>query len=601
LKRWIGFGIGLAVVTLMMGCASTPKSPPMSAFNLGGHWLFARDAEDVGVEEGWFAPELDEQEWQPIAVPADWGAYEGVGWYRRRMALPPSLHEERMRLVFDRIEDESRVYVNGRVVVESRTWNRRLVADVTESAGSTVSVAVRVVGRGESAGITGPVRLVTALPGAEPLAGPWHEEPALAPPEWLPGSVIYEVFPRNFSVSGDLNGVRERVPELRALGVDVIWLMPIHPTGEVKRKGSVGSPYAIQDHRAIHPDLGTEEDLRRLVETVHANGMRIILDAVLNHAAPDNPLTEEHPDWFEQDAEGNPISDNAEWTDTVAFDWESRKVWKYFDEVMTHWVREFDIDGYRCDVASYVPTAYWEHLLLKLRRIKPDVVMLAESDAPELHRAAFHVSYNWTLHDALAAVLARERLASHLADAMAMDLGTFQAGALRMAFAENHDTERAATAFGGARQAKVAALITLTVAPCPLIYNGQEVGYDAPREIFERTPIAWTDAGHLREFIQAVIALRRESRALRLGDFRALSVNRPAAVFAFERRTEGERAVVVVNCTDEALDVRGPELSEALADAPPGSGPLSVGIWRPDPGLVSLPPFGGEVWVISND
>jgi glycosidase len=571
-----------------------------ACFNLrlsgGDRW---RALDDAGLTQGWLAPDFDDSAWEAMSVPADWGDFDGLGWYRRGVDLPSELGGRRLYLVFDGVDDESWVWVDGELVAECHTWNRRFWADLSTLAGQSVTVAVRVNDRGLGGGIHAPVRLVLTADRTELLEGPWHRQPVLENPAWLPGSVIYEVFVRNFSESGDFEGLRARIPELKELGVDVLWLMPIHPIGEEERKGTVGSPYAIRDHMAVNPDFGTEEDLRRLVETVHEHGMRIIIDAVLNHSSPDNPLTETHRDWYELDEEGEPVADNPDWWDIVAFDWETREVWDYFSGVMLHWVREFDIDGYRCDVASLMPTEFWEELLPRLQAIKPDVLMLAESDAPDLHRASFHLTYNWTLWDMLGPVASGELPASRLADAMEQDFYTFQRGALRMPFAENHDKERAPTEYGGVRPGKAISLIALTVAPCPLLYNGQEVGYDAPRDIFETIPIDWSDPHRLRPFFRRVLEVRRGSEALRVGSFRALEVDRPDDVFAFTRRHGDSAAVVVVNVSGEGLDVGGEALAEALAGAEAGTGSLRVGIWRPASGIVSLPEYGGDVWLIS--
>ncbi|MBN1475709.1 hypothetical protein JXA47_03050, partial [Candidatus Sumerlaeota bacterium] len=512
---------------------------PAEEIDLAGQWLFQRDEEDIGLAQDWASPEFDDSAWEAIEVPADWGEFDGLGWYRHRIDLPAELEGRRLYLVFDGVDDESWLYVDGELRAECHTWNRRHWADLSDLAGETVSLAVRVNDHGMGGGIHAPVRLVLTAERTELLEGPWHREPALAPPDWLPGSVIYEVFVRDFSETGDFEGLRQRLPELAELGVDVVWLMPIHPLGELDRKGTMGSPYAIRDHMAINPDFGTEEDLHRLVEDVHALGMRIIIDAVLNHSSPDGVLVEDHIDWYEiVDEDGRPHAENEDWWDIADFDWSNREVWDYFNEMMTYWVREFDIDGYRCDVASLMPTEFWEQLLPQLQAIKPDVMMLAESDAPELHRASFHISYNWTLWDAMVPVLNGEMPASHLADAMEQDIMTFQRGALRMPFAENHDKERAINEFGGVDRARLAALIALTVAECPLIYNGQEAGCSEPRDIFEQIPLDWSDPHGFRPYFEQLIALRRESPALRLGQFERVETEFPDQIFAFRRNWE---------------------------------------------------------------
>lgn len=578
---------------LMMMSASLPAEE----ISLAGPWLFARDASDEGLAAGWASPEFDAGAWETREVPGDWGAFDGIGWYRREVDLPGELGGRRLYLVFDGVDDVSRVWVDGVLVAHCETWNRRFFVDLTRLAGRRVTVTVRVVDLGMGGGIWRPVRLVLATEEAEVLEGPLHRAAIHASPAWLPGCEIYSVFVRNFSERGDFEGLRQRVPELRALGVDILWLMPIHPIGEVDRKGTVGSPYAIRDHMAINPDFGTGEDLRALVRTVHEHGMRIIIDAVLNHSSPDAPLTETHPDWYVLDEEGRPRAENADWWDVVDFDWSNREVWDYFLGVLEHWVREFDIDGYRCDVASLMPTEFWEEARRRLEALKPDIVMLAESDDPALHVVAFDLSYNWTLYDAMEAVFAGDLPATALRDAALQDRFTFPRGALRMAFAENHDKERAVNVFGGAAQARLAALIALTECPCPLLYNGQEVGDDQPRDIFERVPIDWSDPEGMRPFFARVLGLRASSEALRRGDLRVIEAQPEDRVFAFARAVSEERAVVVANLSDRPVSVQGADLRRALGGAEE-RGALGVGRVDAARGRVDLPAWGGEVWVI---
>lgn len=583
-------------VTLPLMSVTAPSAEEIS---LAGDWRFASDEADAGLSQQWQSPGWDDSAWALKPVPADWGPFDGIGWYRTAVDFPSvdQLAGRSLYLVFDGVDDESRVWVDGQLVAECNTWNRRFFADVTARAGSRAVLAVRVVDHGLGGGVWAPVRLVLTADRTELLAGPWHTEPAIDVPDWLPGSVIYEVFPRTFSETGDFEGVRRRLDELHDLGVDVLWLMPIHPIGERHRKGTLGSPYASRDHMAINPDYGTGDDLRRLVDDAHQRGMRVIIDAVLNHCSPDNPLTRTHRDWFQLDAGGNPVADNPDWWDIVDFDWENREVWDYFNTVMEHWVREFDIDGYRCDVASLMPTEYWEQLLPRLQALEPGVLMLAESDAPDLHRASFHVSYNWTLWDAMGPVFRGERPASHLADAIEQDFYTFQRGALRMAFAENHDKERATVEFGSVPAGRLASLITLTICSTPLIHNGQEAGASEPRDIFEPYTIDWSDPHGLRPFFRRLIELRRQSEALRLGDCHPLAIEPRDSLFAFQRTHGDHTALILANVTSDEITVSGAGLAPVIG---PGAVPsaLATSRWSEDGQTLTLAPHTGDLWLV---
>jgi glycosidase len=177
--------------------------------------------------------------------------------------------------------------------------------------------------------------------------------------DWVRNAVIYEVYLRSFSREGTFRGLEKRLPELKDLGVTVIWLMPIHPVGELKRKGHLGSPYAVRDYYAVNPEFGTLEDFRSLVRSVHNTGMHIIIDLVINHTAWDNPLITEHPDWYTHDEKREIVSPNKDWTDVADLDYSRQGLRDYMTGMMVYWVRDIGIDGYRCDVAELLPTDFW--------------------------------------------------------------------------------------------------------------------------------------------------------------------------------------------------------------------------------------------------
>ena len=192
--------------------------------------------------------------------------------------------------------------------------------------------------------------------------------------EWVRDAVVYEVYLRSFSTNSSFAELQARLPELKHLGITVLWVMPIHPVGVEKRKGTLGSPYAVRDYYAINPEFGTLEDFRSLVKATHEAGMKIIIDLVINHTAWDNALLRQHPDWYRHDDAGHMISP-ADWTDVVQLDYSSQPLRQYMTEMMRYWVRDVGIDGYRCDVAGMVPLDFWETARAELDKIKP-VMML---------------------------------------------------------------------------------------------------------------------------------------------------------------------------------------------------------------------------------
>jgi len=221
---------------------------------------------------------------------------------------------------------------------------------------------------------------------------------ARSSPAWLREGVVYEIFPRNFSAQGNFNGIMARLDELKELGVNILWLMPIHPVGEKMKKGTLGSPYAVRDFYGLNQDYGTEADLKRLVSETHRHGMKIIIDIVANHTAWDSVMMQS-PGFYKQNAEGKIVPPVPDWTDVAGLNYESPKLREYMLAMLKHWSDPagFDLDGFRCDVAYMVPTSFWEQARAELTSLKPDIMMLAEATKPELLIRAFDIDYSWPL------------------------------------------------------------------------------------------------------------------------------------------------------------------------------------------------------------
>jgi len=203
---------------------------------------------------------------------------------------------------------------------------------------------------------------------------------AHAIPAWLRDGVIYEVFPRAFSPQGNFQGVIPQLDRLKTLGVNVLWFMPIHPMGKLKAKGTLGSPYAVRDYDAINPDYGTPEDFKRLIAAAHQRGMKVFIDIVANHTSWDAVLLRTHPDWYTHDAVGQIIPPNPDWVDVADLDYSKPALRKYMSEMLVRWLRDYDLDGFRCDYASGVPTDFWDSVRPQLERAHPGVILLAEAD-----------------------------------------------------------------------------------------------------------------------------------------------------------------------------------------------------------------------------
>ena len=374
--------------------------------------------------------------------------------------------------------------------------------------------------------------------------------PARSSRPWVRDGVIYQVFPRDFSAEGDFNGVTKQLDRLKDLGVTILWLMPIHPIGQQKKKGTIGSPYAVRDYYGINPDYGTKDDLKRLINESHRRGMKVIIDMVANHTSWDSVLMK-HPDWYKHDAKGN-ITYPYDWTDIAALNYASPELRRYMTDMLKYWIRDFDLDGFRCDVAGEVPTDFWENARTELGKIKPDIFMLAEAHKPELEVKAFELDYSWPLHSALTEVLQGRAAATDLRAAWEKEFREWPRGALHMRFSDNHDERRAIARFGEPA-ALAASAMMFTLDGVPLIYNGMEVGdtteSGAPA-LFEKLPIFWSIAERRPEFprvYKEMMALRRSSTALRRGSLEWLRNSDDSRVVTFLRRAGNERVLVAIN------------------------------------------------------
>lgn len=367
---------------------------------------------------------------------------------------------------------------------------------------------------------------------------------------WVRDGVIYQIFPRAFSQEGNFKGVTAQLDRLKDLGVTILWLMPIHPIGQEKKKGSIGSPYAVQDYYGINPDYGTKDDLKKLINEAHRRGLKVIIDIVANHTAWDSVLMK-HPEWYKHDVKGN-ITYPYDWFDIAALNYASPELRRYMTDMLKYWIREFDLDGFRCDVAGEVPTDFWENARAEIDRVKPDIFMLAEAHHADLEVKAFDLDYSWPLHSALTEVLQGRAPASDLRKAWEDELREWPRGALHMRFSDNHDERRAIARFGE-RGALAASAFVLTLDGVPLIYNGMEVGdtteSGAPA-LFERLPIFWAIGERRPEFprfYEQMIALRKASDALRNGSMNWLRNSDESRVLTYSRRTNNEEIVVAIN------------------------------------------------------
>ena len=398
------------------------------------------------------------------------------------------------------------------------------------------------------------MRAVFVLSAAAMLASPVLAEPDYAPrspvevsnADWTRDAVLYQLNTRQFTSEGTFKAAQTQLPRLAAMGVDIIWLMPIHPIGEANRKGSLGSPYAVRDYRAVNPELGTEAEFRAFVDEAHRLGLKVILDWVANHSAYDNPLTLSHPEWYTRTPEGALMSPaGTDWSDVADFDYSQPGLRRYMTESLVYWVRQFGVDGYRADVAGYVPTDFWETARTELEKVKP-VFMLAEWEQRDLHARSFDATYGWGWKEAMQRLVKDGSGAGAMRGYYAGQSETWPHAAMRMVYTENHDQNSwdgvAAQIYGDAYAA--AMVLSFVGSGMPLIYNGQEADNDRRLAFFERDPIIWKEGRH-KPLIERLIALKTAHPALHNGRFGASMIEVPtsetADIYAFTRGARGLR------------------------------------------------------------
>lgn len=409
----------------------------------------------------------------------------------------------------------------------------------------------------------------------EPASAPAHSQhrvQSVQHPEWSKNLAIYEANIRQFSEAGDFKSFEAHLPALQQMGVGIVWLMPIHPIGALNRKGSMGSYYSVQDYKAINPEFGTAEDLHRLVGKIHELGMYVIIDWVANHTAWDHPWTESHPDFYTRDSLGNLMPPVTDWSDVIDLNYDNPELRRAMIDALAYWVREFDIDGYRCDVAAMVPSDFWLAVRDTLDKIKP-VFMLAEAHEPELH-AAFDMTYGWQYKDLMNNIAAGRQSVRDLDQYYhSEEIKEYPSDGYRMLFTTNHDENSwQGTVFERLGEgAEAFAVFTAMFRGMPLLYSGQEAGMDKRLAFFEKDPIEWREHP-FRELYTRLFNLKKNNRALWNGDFggdvQRLQSDRDSLVYNFIREKDGDRVVALFNFSPEAqtFTVTAPQLAGAFRD-----------------------------------
>ena len=339
----------------------------------------------------------------------------------------------------------------------------------------------------------------------------------------LQNQVIYSVYVRAHTPEGTFRAVIPDLDRIKSLGTDIIWFLPIHPIGVEGKKGSLGCPYANRDYRTVNPAYGTRDDFKALVDEIHKRGMKCMIDVVYNHTSPDSTLYAEHPEFFYHGPDGKPGNKMGDWADVIDLDYRNRDLWAYQIESLVMWAQI--VDGFRCDVASFVPVEFWRAARQAVAKFNPDCIWLAET----VHQSygclarrsgiysaldydafsAFDMEYEYDVREAFDQYLAGKIVLSHYLDMVNFQEATYPANYNKLRFLENHDQPRIASSVRDEASLKNFTAMLYFEKGTTLLYAGQEFEDDHLPSLFEREPIDRTTGHDLSAYLRRLYGIKQ--------------------------------------------------------------------------------------------
>ncbi len=395
-------------------------------------------------------------------------------------------------------------------------------------------------------------------------------------PELMETGIIYEANIRQYSPEGIFKAFTKDIPQLKQLGVTIIWLMPIFPISETKRKATggedskfasefpkeeqakyLGSYYAVSDFKKINPEFGTIEDFRELVKTAHNNGIYIILDWVPNHTGWDHTWLKTNPEFYTRNKKGEVIHPKGtDWTDVADLNYDNKGLRVEMVKDMSHWIENEGIDGFRCDVASSVPTFFWEEAIPQLRA-KKSIFMLAEAWEPELFKNnLFDMGYAWDGHHVMNALAKGEKKVKAWDNYIIEKSERYENDDILMNFVTNHDENSwngtIKERMGEASQAMT--VLSYLTRGMPLIYSGQEYDLDHKLLFFEKDSFPHVK-GSTWKLLEQLGELKRKNKALHGGKnaakYTKIETTLNKSILAFSREKENDKVVYISNVSDK--------------------------------------------------
>ncbi len=363
---------------------------------------------------------------------------------------------------------------------------------------------------------------------------------------WIAGAKVYEVNIRQYTAEGTFAAFMQHLPRLKDMGVKILWLMPITPISKKLRIGSLGSYYACSSYTEINPEFGTPDDFKTLVQQAHQHEMKLIIDWVANHTGWDHHWTTEHPDWYLKDEQGN-FTQYHNWSDVIELNYDVKELRMGMIEAMKFWIKKYDIDGFRCDMAHLVPLDFWSVARQHCDALKP-LFWLAECEVPEYHQV-FDVSYAWEWMHVSEKIVKQIASIQHMKDVL-HQYKQYSNNALKLFFTSNHDenswngTEYEKYSDG----AKAFAVFCCTWPGIPLLYSGQELPNFKRLKFFDKDQIEWQSNIALHNFYKSLYELRTNNAALQnFADVVELTTREDDKIFAYLLIKERHKVLVLLN------------------------------------------------------
>jgi len=384
-----------------------------------------------------------------------------------------------------------------------------------------------------------------------------------SPIAWSLNSNIYEVNVRQYTPEGTFNAFAQHLPRLKDMGVEILWFMPVTPISKEKRQGTLGSYYACADYKAINPEFGSLTDFKSLIKKAHELGQKVIIDWVANHTGWDHIWTKTNPEFYKHDAEGK-FYDTNNWHDVIDLNYYDHGMRTAMIDAMSYWVKECDIDGFRCDMCHLVPLDFWNQARVALDVIKPLFWLGETLDVPYLQ--VFDALYGWRWMSATQKYYRQEINLSQLKDVLNHYQFDLPANTFPMLFTSNHDENT----WNGTEYEKYGEMAApLAVFSCtwngvPLIYTAQELPLRKRLPFFDKDEVNWNGTPELHAFYKTLLQLRKQHAALQTGEVAKptlLPTSDNDRVLAFVRKNEGKELLVILNLSAQEVNIQLPEIA----------------------------------------